>query len=108
MKAYDFSVYLSDDPSGIETVRKNLTQKQFSSARWMISKGRSFFAPKGGLFVLSSPTVNHAASLFADYIQSRLTGRNQPLWDMPKDFVGLIWVESLCFFVSKLINHRRK
>jgi hypothetical protein len=52
--------------------------------------------------------VNHAAELFADYIQSRLTGRTRPLWNLPADFTALIWMESLSFFVSKLINHRRK
>ncbi len=59
---------------------------------------RSFFIPKGGLFVLSSPSVNNAAGLFGDYIQSRLTGRQHMLWNMSADFVPLIWVESLNFF----------
>lgn len=27
---------------------------------------------------------------------------------MPQDFLGLIWIEAVGFFVSKLINHKRK
>ncbi len=108
MKAYDFSVYLLDDGATSTVLKKGLTKKQISVSRWFESQRRSFFVPQGGLFMLASPTVNQAASLFADYVQSRMTGRLQPLWTMPEDFVGAIWLESLGFFVSKIINHRRK
>lgn len=108
MKADDFSVYLFDDHSTPGLLKKRLFKKHLSVAKSLIDQSRGFFVPDGGLFFLSTPTVNHAAQLFADYLQSRLTGRRRLLWDMPDDLTSLIWTESLGFFVSKLINHRRK
>lgn len=108
MKGHDFSVYLFDDPSASTSLKKTLPRKYMKAAHLHVDLGYSFFVPKGGLFMLSDPAVNQAAGLFADYVQSRLTGRGRPLWNMPLDFVALIWVKSLCFFISKLINHRRK
>jgi len=108
MKGDDFSVYLLDDPAVMKILKNNMPKKYLSLSRWMKSNGRSFFVPVGGLFLISHPSVNHAAGLFGDYIQSRLTARSRLLWDMPQDFAPLIWIESLGFFMSKLINHRRK
>lgn len=89
-------------------LKRVLTPRDLKLAESSLIKGRSLFFPQGGLMALARPTLNHAAQLCGQYIQSRLSGRTEVTWNFPEDFSRLIWIESLGFFGSKLINHRRQ
>jgi len=108
LKFTDLSVYAKKSESIWVALDRVLSRAESQTASQFVSTGRSFFIPKGGIFFLSQPTVNHAASLCGDYIQAKLSGRERPLWNMPTDFYALIWIETVSFFASKLLNHRRK
>lgn len=75
---------------------------------YFIKAEKSFHFPKLSVSFLSRSTVNHAAEVAGHYLQSRLSERVEPLWDMPNDFYPNIYLEALGFFASKIVNHRRK
>ncbi|MCB0343292.1 MAG: ChaN family lipoprotein [Pseudobdellovibrionaceae bacterium] len=92
-----FEGLVEDVPPGLQTI-----------AEYSIRNDRSFYLPKSGLFYLSRHTINHAASLAGQYVHAKLCKRQRLFWQVPQDFLGLIWIEAVGFFVSKLINHKRK
>jgi hypothetical protein len=104
----DIAVYGPED-EGLEfALSKRLTKAELKTANLLKSSGRSFFIPDGGIFFLAHASVNHAATLAGEYIQARMSGRNRIVWSMPDDFSAAVWIETLSFFLSKFINHRRK
>ncbi|MEQ1879009.1 MAG: hypothetical protein ABL958_20385, partial [Bdellovibrionia bacterium] len=109
LQALDLAAYGPEDDDGLlYALKGRLPRADLATAKTFVKLGRSFHVPKGGLFFVSRPTVNHTAGLAGEYIQSRLSGRTRAAWTMPEDFTKLIWIEMLSFFLSKLINHRRK
>lgn len=68
----------------------------------------SFYIPQRGWFYLSRPTINHASSLAGQWVHAFLSQRQRLLWNLPNDFLGLVWVEAVGFFFSKWINPKRK
>ncbi|MBK7842545.1 MAG: ChaN family lipoprotein [Bdellovibrionales bacterium] len=107
LKIQDIAVYGSEDRSLHQISQKLLNEYEMKIFAHLIDRDRSFFIPQGGMFYLSRPTINHAAGLAGQYIQAKLSGRSHTVWDMPNDFIASIWVESVSFFVSKLINSHR-
>jgi hypothetical protein len=109
VKADEFSVYTSGQRSLIHALElSSSTQEVMKMASELMKLDRSFYHVPTGVMYLSRTTINHAASLAGLYLQAQLSGRKVSLWDMPKDFIGQIWVQALAFFASKLVNHRRK
>ncbi|MCB0361673.1 MAG: ChaN family lipoprotein, partial [Bdellovibrionales bacterium] len=107
-KVHDIAVYSSEDRSFYLKSVRHLPRNFEKIVKRLVSSDRSFYIPRGGIFYLSRPSVNHAASLAGQYIQAKLSGRRRPAWNMPSDFLGAIWIEAASFFVSKLINPHRK
>lgn len=108
LAAADLAAYGPEDEGLLYAIKSKLDAENLSVARSFIGIGRSFYVPSGGLFFVSRPTVNHTAGLAGEYIQSRLSHRDRTAWNMPDDFTKLVWIEMLSFFLSKLVNHRRK
>ncbi|HEX4923743.1 MAG TPA: ChaN family lipoprotein [Bdellovibrionales bacterium] len=108
LKPSDIAAYGPGDEALPVNLKKRLKPADFRVAKQLRELGKSFYVPGGGLFYLASPTVNHAATLAGEYIQAYLSGRTRTAWNMPRDFRRLVWIETLGFFLSKLINHRRK
>jgi hypothetical protein len=104
----ELAAYGPEDEALMYALKSRLDKPDFLVARDFVSQGRSFYIPRGGLFFVSRPTVNHTAGLAGEFIQARLSRRDRTLWNMPDDFTKLVWIEMLSFFLSKLINHRRK
>jgi hypothetical protein len=68
----------------------------------------SFLLPEKDLLYLSRPTINHASTLAGEFIHAHLAHRKRALWNLPEDFIPLIWIEAVGFFFSKWINPKRK
>lgn len=107
-KVDDLAIYSSDDNRLWQHIETKLKVNEREMARQLLTSGRSFFLPRGGVGYLSRSTVNHAAALAGQYIHARLCRRMRPLWKFPNDFPALIWSEAAAFFISKLINHKRQ
>lgn len=73
-----------------------------------INNDMSFFIPEEGLFYLSRVTVNHSATLAGYYLHSKLAKVKKVFLNMPSDFLKVIWQQAMAFFLSKVINPKRK
>lgn len=100
------SVYSAGDDEIWDSLRSNVEQKEIFDQ--LVKNARSFYIPHTGQMYLSRTTINHAASVAGHFIQAALSGRDRLLWRMPHDFRKMIWEETVAYFLSKLINHKRK
>lgn len=108
VKPDDLAVYSAGQSQFWDSLVNQVTEEEVRSAEVYVQHDKSFYLPQYGFAYLSRATINHAASLAGYYLQAKLSGRRSSLWEMPKNFKSLIWVEAVGFFVSKLVNHKRK
>ncbi len=101
-------VYSLQDPQVLKRAQKLLKRHESKLAHQMVRGDSSFYVPSGGFFYLSKATVNHAASLAGQFIHAQLSNRSQVMWDFPQHFLHNIWIESMGFFLSKMVNPKRK
>ncbi len=105
----DLSVYCPADQDYLEELLPTkMTSEELDLAHWLMSNDRSFYLPSEGLVYLSRGTINHAAAMAGQYIHGKLSGRKSLCWSFPENFLSAIWVEGVSYFMSKLINYRRK
>ncbi len=104
----DFEAFDLQSETLNDLLERHLNQKEIVMAHYLMTQNQSFFLPESKIFVLLSHNLNHASALCGDYLQCKLSKRTRPLWNFPKDFEAAIWIEALCFFTSKMNNHRRK
>ena len=107
LKLDELAVY-ADDESIWRSAERLLNQRDRETARYLLANARSFYLPSGGVAYLSRPTVNHAASIAGEYLHAKVSKRARSLWRFPQDFKGLIWMEAVAYFISKLVNHKRQ
>ncbi|MCB0357198.1 MAG: hypothetical protein KDD40_09330, partial [Bdellovibrionales bacterium] len=85
-----------------------LTAKERRMFLQLIASEKTFILPKQAFYYLSRASLNHCSHLAGFYIHQKMSGLEKKLWNMPKDFLPLIWHEAAAFFLSKIINHKRK
>lgn len=107
-KINDLSVYGPDDNDVWRTLERRMKPKDRGVARALLASGRSFYLPGDGTGYLARATINHAAALAGSYIHAKMNGQRRPLWNPPRDFSAMIWTEATAYFISKLINHKRR
>ena len=100
-------VYCPGSKTSLARLRLSLPSKQERILLYHLSHDQSFFIPKR-LALPSRPTINHASALAGQYVHAYLCKRQGVLWNLPQDFLALIWVEAIGFFFSKWINPKRK
>lgn len=104
----DIHVYSAQD-DGIEALlAHHLEGGNLTLSQELIRSNRSLYLPEKNFFYLAQPTVNHAATLAGQYLHAHLSGYKKPFWNFPKDFGVLTWLEACGYFLSKLVNARRK
>ncbi|MGE3973223.1 MAG: ChaN family lipoprotein [Bdellovibrionales bacterium] len=108
LPAQDFEAFDLQSENVWRLLEKNLSQKELLMAQHLMGRNRSFFLPGKKNFILLSHNINHVSALCGDYLQCQLSGRKTTLWNFSQDFEAAVWLETLCFFASKLMNHRRK
>ena len=108
LRVDDLAVYSAEDRSVWSALDKGLTADERLVARRLLASGRSFYLPRTGRAFLARLTVNHAAGLAGEFIHAKLSKRRRPLWKMPSDFKAQIWTEAVAYFISKLVNHKRR
>lgn len=100
---------LHGDSDPLEDVLSGkLNVKEQKIVQELIRLNQSFVVPENELIVLSNTRLNQAAEMWGHLIQARLSQRVDPLFEMPDNFLQLVWVNALGFFVSKVVNPDRK
>lgn len=103
----NFSIYGSTDERFWISVQKKVNKRDFHLIRAFMKNEISFWLPQQQLVYLARASMNHAAHIAGELLHAHLNGRSRYLWNQPKDFLPLIWVEAMAFFLSKWINFKR-
>jgi hypothetical protein len=101
-------VYSMQDSQVLEALKSVLNASEYDLTHALMQGDRCFYIPAKGFFYLSKSTVNHAATLAAQYIHARMSMRMKLLWNFPQDFSRAIWIEAMAFLLSKFVNPKRK
>lgn len=102
------SVYTASDNVFWDKGHSFFNKNRMKNVEMFIEEGLSFYIPDLHLAYLARPTVNHAAGLAMEYIHHELSHKNQYCFSFPRDFTRFIWMRSVAYFGSKIINHKRK
>lgn len=103
----DLSVYTAQDPQ-FEKALKKLKPALRRKIKQDLRNNSSFYIPELQLGVVSRLTVNHIARVAAQYILYKAGSYTETIVDLKKDFIKLIWLEMLTYFMSKMVNPKRK
>lgn len=101
-------VYCPASKTSLSRLKVSLPKRFAKALVYHLEHDLSFYIPEREWLYLSRPTINHASALAGQFVHSSLCQRKQTLWDLPGDFLPLIWIEALGFFFSKWINPKRK
>ncbi|MEO0335845.1 MAG: ChaN family lipoprotein, partial [Pseudomonadota bacterium] len=105
----ELSVYtLGDDLSEIFSQEVLPRSQDLDRIRYLVKSDRSFVLPSTGQLFLSRFSINHAAGLAGMYLHFQTMDAERVNWRIESCFESWIWIESLAFFFSKWINHKRK
>lgn len=107
-KKSNLQVYCSNSKTSLDRLRLSLPKRQERALVYHLEHDQSFLVPQSGWLYLSRPTINHASGLAGQFVHAQLSKRQRTLWNLPQDFLPLVWVEAMGFFFSKWINPRRK
>lgn len=104
----DIAVVTAGDELFADFLMSKLGFKKQQVVNYLIGSDRSFVAPELGVAYLSRMTLNHASGLAGQYLHAKMSGRSSMVGDMPLHLESQIWIEAVGYFMSKLINHKRK
>lgn len=103
----NLSVYTGQDPQ-VEKSLKKLNPVLRRKVKQDLKNNASFYIPELEIGVVSRLTVNHIARVAAQYILFKTGVYTESIVDLKKDFLKLIWLEMLTYFMTKMINPKRK
>lgn len=101
-------VFGSESEGSLKRLFKSAPRSLLTVLKYHVASDLSFYLPEKDWLYLSRHSINHAATLAGQYVHGHLCGRRRALWNMPDDFRALIWVEAIGFYLSKMINPKRK
>lgn len=104
----DLAIFSGQSSQSLRSILFRLAARERTMAEALFKARRSFFAARRGTGYLAQMTVNHGSELAGLFIHAQLSHRNRALWNLPSDFLLLVWTEAVAFFVSKLMNHKRQ
>lgn len=104
----DFSISSFKDHDFLDLLKENLDVKSFTLAKKLLENDMSFYFPQIARGYLARGTVNYASQLAGHIFHSHICGYKKREYLFPNDFEKIIWLDSVSFFLSKLINPHRK
>lgn len=103
----NLSVYTSQDPQLNKAIKK-LNPALRRKVKQDLKMNASFYIPEFEMGVVSRLTVNHIARVAAQYILFKTGVYTETIVDLKKNFLKLIWLEMLTYFMTKMVNPKRK
>ncbi len=104
----EVSVYTANDQGLWGQISTQYSREQRQLLELMIEDDQSFYLPDLKIAYLARASVNHAAALAMQYLYFHLHKIEKFPFQFPNDFYRLIWLETISYFGSKLINPKRK
>jgi uncharacterized iron-regulated protein len=103
----NLSVYTSQE-APLEKALKKLNPVVRRKVKQDLKSNASFYIPELEMGVVSRLTVNHIARVAAQYILFKTGVYTETIVDLQNNFLKLIWLEMLTYFMTKLVNPKRK
>ncbi len=107
-KFYDFHVFKKGDVRLASHLSKKTNKKEKKFIEKLIHQNRSFFIPRVNVFYVTKTDTNHVLSLVGQFIHAQLRKEKNVHLQMPECFEAVVWNDAIAFFISKIINSRRK
>lgn len=106
--SYSGDIHSFDDSDFLDRLREKLSAADYQFIEELVGADLSFYYPMQQTAFLSRGTVNHAAHLAALIVHAQIANRKKMIFNLPEQFSILIWVETVAFALSKMINPHRK
>ncbi|MFN7729111.1 MAG: ChaN family lipoprotein [Bdellovibrio sp.] len=103
-----YSVASAQERHFWDQVSQKFSEKDRKFLQGWVEKGASFYLPELQSGFLARPSVNHAAQLASGILHAHMSDWKTTPVKMPDDFLKLIWIETVQYFGTKLINPKRK
>lgn len=103
-----FTVHTPSDSGFWERVSEGFSERERTWIRAWVERGATFFLPEISAGFLVRPSVNHTATLAMAVFHAHVSGWKKAPLRMPQDFLKLVWLETVQYFGTKLINPKRK
>ncbi len=104
----DFQIKGPFDLAFLRSKSNHYSRQEIKIIGHFLTEFKSLFLPEGNVLFLTNLTINHSASVAAQYLHSKLSGFDQVFAKPRRDFYTYIWIEAMAFVGSKIINHKRK
>jgi hypothetical protein len=104
----NLSVYDYNSSDFVDQIAKKLNSKSKKIFLKLLEEEKSFSIPQHDFYFLSRLTINFSAHIAGTFIHNRYAKIQNEFWNLPEDFLILIWREAIAFFLSKFINPKRK
>lgn len=108
IKESELAVYSPESISFTAKMSRALSRTEFRAVQVLMKEERTFLLPSLQMAYLSRLSFNHAAGLAGQFVHAQLSGRRENYVAGPAAFQIQIWLEAVGFFLSKLMNPRRK
>jgi uncharacterized iron-regulated protein len=103
-----FSIETASNSSLWSRLSVKLGKSNLSLIESFIKQGRSIYIPSLQMGFLAQMSVNHAAGLAMNILYQQFSSSKQLVLLESADFYKLIWLETINYFGSKMINPKRK
>ena len=85
-----------------------LSKPEIQHMQDQILSGHSFVIPQFHAVYIARISLNHISMMAGEWLYTSCAKTVHVPWNMPEDFTKLIWLESMGFFCSKILNPARK
>lgn len=103
-----FAIYTADDNGFWDLLVDRMDPNSLKLYRRKIQMSQSFFVPEVSVGYLARPTVNHASQLAMSIFHAHLCHWQKTPKINQENFSRLIWLETIQYFGTKIINPKRK
>ncbi len=96
------------DHDCLDLLAEVLKKQDYHTAKKLIQNNMNFYDPRTHRGYLARTTVNYAAQLAGQIYHAQMCNLTSMRFNFRKSFESQIWLDSISFFLSKLINPHRK
>lgn len=107
IKVDDLEVYSVNDEVLFNKIQKLPTQERAYYKELLLS-GQSFYCPEQQMGFVARASLNQISKVAALFVLYKIGVYKKSLIDSRKDFLKNIWVEMLTYFLTKIINPKKK